>query len=74
MMKAVGSAPDSVCNQGRAERATPSWERAVYGHTYRVCKFASGLTHDQHDAEDLTQDVIERALRNMSAYTSGNFE
>jgi RNA polymerase sigma-70 factor (ECF subfamily) len=39
-----------------------------------VYRLAYRLTGNQHDAEDLTQEVFVRVFRSLSSYTPGTFE
>jgi RNA polymerase sigma-70 factor (ECF subfamily) len=57
-----------------AEWTPPSWEEIVRTHSARVYRLAYRLTGDQHDAEDLTQEVFVRVFRSLSSYTPGTFE
>ena len=43
-------------------------------HSSRVYRLAYRLTGNQHDAEDLTQEVFVRVFRSLSSYTPGTFE
>ena len=52
----------------------PSWEQVVREHSARVYRLAYRLTGNQHDAEDLTQEVFVRVFRSLSSYTPGTFE
>ncbi|MEY9843972.1 RNA polymerase sigma factor SigE [Streptacidiphilus sp. MAP5-3] len=52
----------------------PSWEEIVQTHSARVYRLAYRLTGNQHDAEDLTQEVFVRVFRSLSTYTPGTFE
>lgn len=52
----------------------PSWEEIVSTHSSRVYRLAYRLTGNQHDAEDLTQEVFVRVFRSLSTYTPGTFE
>ena len=52
----------------------PSWEEIVRVHSTRVYRLAYRLTGNQHDAEDLTQEVFVRVFRSLSTYTPGTFE
>src|SRR3954451_6819687 len=52
----------------------PSWEDVVREHSARVYRLAYRLTGNQHDAEDLTQEVFVRVFRSLSSYTPGTFE
>ncbi len=52
----------------------PSWDDVVRTHSARVYRLAYRLTGNQHDAEDLTQEVFVRVFRSLSSYTPGTFE
>lgn len=52
----------------------PTWEEIVSMHSGRVYRLAYRLTGNQHDAEDLTQEVFVRVFRSLSTYTPGTFE
>lgn len=52
----------------------PSWEEIVSTHSARVYRLAYRLTGNQHDAEDLTQEVFVRVFRSLSTYSPGTFE
>lgn len=52
----------------------PSWEDIVRVHSARVYRLAYRLTGNQHDAEDLTQEVFVRVFRSLSSFTPGTFE
>jgi RNA polymerase sigma-70 factor (ECF subfamily) len=54
--------------------AAPSWDEVVRDHGARVYRLAYRLTGNQHDAEDLTQEVFVRVFRSLSQYTPGTFE
>ena len=54
--------------------APPSWDEVVRDHSARVYRLAYRLTGNQHDAEDLTQEVFVRVFRSLSSYTPGTFE
>jgi RNA polymerase sigma-70 factor (ECF subfamily) len=57
-----------------SEWQPPSWEQVVREHSARVYRLAYRLTGNQHDAEDLTQEVFVRVFRSLSSYTPGTFE
>lgn len=61
-------------NAPEAEWAPPSWDEVVREHSARVYRLAYRLTGNQHDAEDLTQEVFVRVFRSLSNYTPGTFE
>jgi RNA polymerase sigma-70 factor, ECF subfamily len=52
----------------------PTWDEVVRAHSARVYRLAYRLTGNQHDAEDLTQEVFVRVFRSLSSYTPGTFE
>jgi RNA polymerase sigma factor (sigma-70 family) len=54
--------------------AVPTWDEIVEQHSTRVYRLAYRLTGNQHDAEDLTQEVFVRVFRSLSSYTPGTFE
>lgn len=57
-----------------AEWTPPSWESIVRDNSVRVYRLAYRLTGNQHDAEDLTQDVFIRVFRSLNTYQPGTFE
>jgi RNA polymerase sigma-70 factor (ECF subfamily) len=52
----------------------PTWDEIVEQHSDRVYRLAYRLTGNQHDAEDLTQEVFVRVFRSLDSYTPGTFE
>src|SRR6202012_5781714 len=66
-------------NSGQDEHASgapwtaPSWDEIVRAHSGRVYRLAYRLTGNQHDAEDLTQEVFVRVFRSLATYTPGTF-
>jgi RNA polymerase sigma factor (sigma-70 family) len=68
---AAASASASVSADGWTP---PSWDEIVRLHSSRVYRLAYRLTGNQHDAEDLTQEVFVRVFRSLSSYTPGTFE
>ncbi|MEU3464382.1 RNA polymerase sigma factor SigE [Streptomyces sp. NPDC006733] len=65
----------TFANDGESQAWTPpSWEEIVSTHSARVYRLAYRLTGNQHDAEDLTQEVFVRVFRSLSTYTPGTFE
>ena len=56
------------------EWTPPSWDDLVRQHSSRVYRLAYRLTGNQHDAEDLTQEVFVRVFRSLPGYTPGTFE
>ena len=63
-----------LCPPEMAQWELPSWEDIVRAHSGRVYRLAFRLTGNQHDAEDLTQEVFVRVFRSLSSYTPGTFE
>ena len=51
-----------------------TWQSIVEHHASRVYRLAYHLTGNQHDAEDLTQDVFVRVFNSLSQYKPGTFE
>ncbi|MEV7616077.1 RNA polymerase sigma factor SigE [Streptomyces sp. NPDC089799] len=64
----------SFADAGSQAWTPPSWEEIVSTHSARVYRLAYRLTGNQHDAEDLTQEVFVRVFRSLSTYTPGTFE
>src|ERR1700728_3527847 len=58
----------------QAQWVAPSWDEVVGAHSTRVYRLAYRLTGNQHDAEDLTQEVFVRVFRSLGSYTPGTFE
>src|ERR1700684_1436407 len=58
----------------QAQWVAPSWDEIVRAHSGRVYRLAYRLTGNQHDAEDLTQEVFVRVFRSLANYTPGTFE
>src|SRR5690348_9497471 len=67
--EAVGPEPAQL-----SQWELPSWDEIVRAHSARVYRLAYRLTGNQHDAEDLTQEVFYRVFRSLSSYTPGTFE
>ncbi len=57
-----------------SEWTPPTWEDLVRQHSAMVYRLAYRLTGNQHDAEDLTQDVFVKVFRNLHTFTPGTFE
>jgi len=71
----AGLARDAPAADGGAPEWTPpSWDDLVRQHSSRVYRLAYRLTGNQHDAEDLTQEVFVRVFRSLPSYTPGTFE
>src|ERR1700749_3998265 len=66
------SGPDG--RNTEAQWVAPSWDEIVRAHSARVYRLAYRLTGNQHDAEDLTQEVFVRVFRSLATYTPGTFE
>ncbi|MQA06172.1 MAG: RNA polymerase sigma factor SigE [Streptosporangiales bacterium] len=56
-----------------ADWVVPSWDEVVREHSARVYRLAYRLTGNQHDAEDLTQEVFVRVFRSLHNYRPGSF-
>src|SRR5260221_1516956 len=67
-------AVDQVGPGEAAQWTPPSWEDVVREHSARVYRLAYRLTGNNHDAEDLTQEVFVRAFRSLPTYTPGTFD
>jgi RNA polymerase sigma-70 factor (ECF subfamily) len=75
--RTADSAPTTATFASDAESQAwtpPTWEEIVSTHSGRVYRLAYRLTGNQHDAEDLTQEVFVRVFRSLSTYTPGTFE
>ncbi|MDN4479982.1 RNA polymerase sigma factor SigE [Demequina muriae] len=67
-------APDATPFAPETANPELTWERIVEEHSGRVYRLAYHLTGNQHDAEDLTQDVFIRVFNSLSQYKPGTFE
>lgn len=54
--------------------SAPTWSELVRDHSDRVYRLAYRLTGNQHDAEDLTQDVFVRVFRSIHTFKPGTLE
>ena len=54
--------------------SAPTWDEIVRDHSTRVYRLAYRLAGNQHDAEDITQEVFVRVFRSLATYTPGTFE
>ncbi|MER6911512.1 RNA polymerase sigma factor SigE [Streptomyces sp. NPDC000594] len=73
--KHASAATATFASEAESQAWTPpSWEEIVSTHSGRVYRLAYRLTGNQHDAEDLTQEVFVRVFRSLSTYTPGTFE
>lgn len=52
----------------------PTWAELVRDHSERVYRLAYRLTGNQHDAEDLTQDVFVRVFKSIHTFQPGTLE
>ena len=71
---AVAPLPDPQPAAAPVDWVPPSWEEIVRTHSARVYRLAYRLSGNQHDAEDLTQEVFVRVFRSLSTYQPGTFE
>lgn len=65
---------DAGASSDVQESGIPTWAEIVDRHSDRVYRLAYRLTGNQHDAEDLTQEVFVRVFRSLHTYTPGTFE
>jgi|SRR5450756_244224 RNA polymerase sigma factor (sigma-70 family) len=66
--------PEQEGPDREAQWEIPSWDEIVRTHSARVYRLAYRLTGNQHDAEDLTQEVFVRVFRSLASYKPGTFE
>jgi len=59
---------------GDTPASVPGWEQIVFEQSGRVFRLAYRLTGNQHDAEDLTQDVFVKVFRSLAKFEPGNVE
>lgn len=52
----------------------PTWQELVRDHSAQVYRLAYRLTGNQHDAEDLTQDVFVRVFKSIHSFQPGTLE
>lgn len=52
----------------------PTWSELVRDHSAQVYRLAYRLTGNQHDAEDLTQDVFVRVFKSIHTFQPGTLE
>src|SRR5271157_1698105 len=74
LLDEAGRAESRAADPAQPEWNLPSWDEIVRAHSARVYRLAYRLTGNQHDAEDLTQEVFVRVFRSLSSYTPGTFE
>lgn len=66
-----------MTNQGLSaadEWHPPSWEEVVQEHFGRVYRLAFRLSGNQHDAEDITQEVFIRVFKSLKNFQPGSIE
>ena len=68
------SEPSSLEPRVSTREGVPTWDEIVEQHSDRVYRLAYRLTGNQHDAEDLTQEVFVRVFRSLDSYMPGTFE
>lgn len=75
-LRTTDSATTATFAEGADAQAwtPPTWEEIVSTHSARVYRLAYRLSGNQHDAEDITQEVFVRVFRSLSSYTPGTFE
>lgn len=57
-----------------ANWTAPTWQELVRDHSARVYRLAYRLTGNQHDAEDLTQDVFVKVFKSIHTFQPGTLE
>ena len=67
------SAPTSAAPEVTPETVL-AWESLVHQHSSRVYRLAYRLSGNHADAEDITQEVLVRAMRSPDAGTTGSAE
>ena len=65
---------DAGASRNVQEPSPQTWAEIVDRHSDRVYRLAYRLTGNQHDAEDLTQEVFVRVFKSLHTYTPGTFE
>ena len=73
-MSTTSATNASTVDSAQASADDLTWQSIVEQHASRVYRLAYHLTGNQHDAEDLTQDVFVRVFNSLSQYTPGTFE
>jgi RNA polymerase sigma-70 factor (ECF subfamily) len=73
-MSTTSAVNASIVDSEKASADDLTWQSIVEQHASRVYRLAYHLTGNQHDAEDLTQDVFVRVFNSLSQYTPGTFE
>jgi RNA polymerase sigma factor (sigma-70 family) len=71
MQRMSGTSP-TLSPEAASTAAVASWDSVVRQHSSRVFRLAYRLTGNRADAEDLTQEVLVRALRSPGAGSSGS--
>ncbi len=71
---ALKTARPPVVRPAPADWTPPTWEELVRQHSAMVYRLAYRLTGNQHDAEDLTQDVFLKVFRSLHTFTPGTLE
>lgn len=70
--------PDGQAADGQAPAGQPwvppTWEEVVAQHSAKVYRLAYRLTGNQHDAEDLTQEVFVRVFRSLENFKPGTLD
>lgn len=73
----AGSAAATQTPQGTPDGelwVPPTWEEVVTQHSAKVYRLAYRLTGNQHDAEDLTQEVFVRVFRSLENFKPGTLD
>ena len=64
----------SKAKPSKSDWVAPTWAELVQNHSAQVYRLAYRLTGNQHDAEDLTQDVFVRVLKSIHNFQPGTLE
>ncbi|MGH1562061.1 RNA polymerase sigma factor SigE [Mumia sp. DW29H23] len=70
----MGTTTQPAGPQAPTDASVGTWEEIVEQHSARVFRLAYRLTGNQHDAEDLTQEVFIRVFRSLDSFKPGSFE
>ncbi|WP_208322277.1 MULTISPECIES: RNA polymerase sigma factor SigE [unclassified Mumia] len=70
----MGTTTQPADTQPSNDGGVGTWEEIVEQHSARVFRLAYRLTGNQHDAEDLTQEVFIRVFRSLESFKPGSFE
>ncbi|OYN89739.1 RNA polymerase sigma factor SigE [Parenemella sanctibonifatiensis] len=69
-----GKTPQPAPSEDAEAWQPPTWQQLVEEHSARVHRLAYRLTGNQHDAEDLTQDVFVKVFNSLHTFQPGTLE